>query len=201
MKIISRDFTAREKFLLLVLSILIIVLLYYNLVDAPVRNGLGLANAERDALTVQVAAVNQRISNIEHMIDEIDQMRDSGRVVSKMPSYNAGKREINFLHTTLGLTQDYYIGFNDLSRNGDQIRRNFSLQYRTSNFNEAVEIMRSLEQSNIRCLIDDVTVTPMENRGNVMTGPVQVTCTATFYETMYGGKADAELPADAAEME
>lgn len=195
MKLITREFTPREKFLLLVLSALLLVLVYYLAVDSPVRSGIEAARAEEASLKEQVARVNARLADIDLMEQELKEAEAEGRLLSRMPSYSGEKKEVDFLHNTLAGTLDYYIGFDEVTREGDQIRRNFSLQYKCPGYDSAEEVMRRLEQSRIRCLIGDVAITPAGDRSSISgQGPVQVNCTATFYETMQGGTWDRELP-------
>jgi hypothetical protein len=123
-------------------------------------------------------------------------MEANGLAKTRMPSYNAGKEEVDFMNDTLKDTIDYYIGFNDLTREGDQIRRNFSLQFKSANYKAAQKVLKKIEGSKIRCLIGDISVTPVESDQTISDGEVQVSCTATFYETLQGGKADKELPPD-----
>lgn len=197
MKIITREFTARERALLIILSLIIVALAYYIAVDAPVRSGIQAARTESEALETQVAVIQSRVDEIDRMRQEMDAQAAGGEIVSRMPSYSGEKEEVDFLHGTLGGTTDYYIGFNQVTREGDQIRRDFSLQYRSADFQSAVEVMRRLERSDIRCLIDDVSVNPADDsKGIASGGAVQVSCTATFYETMHGGVPDRELPED-----
>ena len=48
MKILSRDFTLKEKLLMLLLGLVLVGLAYYNFVDQPVRTSLASAEAEAD---------------------------------------------------------------------------------------------------------------------------------------------------------
>lgn len=199
MKIITREFTQRERALLLVLSVLLLVLVYYLLVEAPVTSGIAAAKIEEETLKQQVAIVNARLEDIGKMEQELEEAEAQGKLLSRMPSYSGEKKEVDFLHEILAGTLDYYIGFDNLTREGDQVRRNFSLQYKCSDYQAAEEVMRRLEQSRIRCLIGDVAITPAGDFSDIVhQGPVQVNCTATFYETMQGGTPDRKLPEDTA---
>jgi hypothetical protein len=109
-----------------------------------------------------------------------------------MKSYNASKEEIAFLNDILSDTIQYSVNFGDVTRSGDQIRRNFTLQYQTKTYAAAEDIMRQLCDGPYRCLVGDVRCSIDDD------GIVTVNEAATFYETMVGGVADSGLPADAA---
>ena len=200
MKVLNRRFTPRERALLFVLALILVALVYFVAVDNPVRTGLQTARIEQDSLEIQVLAVENRVMEIFQMQRELDEMEQRGEVVSRMLSYNGENREIDFLHTTLADTLDYYIGFNQVTREGDLIRREFSLQYRAASYDAAVAVMRKLEESRIRCLVGDVSMNPASDVRTISGGgQVMVNCSATFYETMEGSKPDRELPPDTAQ--
>lgn len=195
MQSIKKEFSKGERAAILILCVLIVAMIYYIAVVRPVRKGIESAHQERDDLEMQVTILDAQVAKLNMMQQELEDMKNGDRVVSMMPSYNAGKQEVDFLHTTLAGTEDYYIGFSALDRDGDQIRRNFSLQFRSSDYQSAVGVIDKLENSEIRCLIGDVSVSPADNETrNIMSGQVNVNCTATFYETMYDGVEDKELP-------
>ncbi len=198
MKTLTREFTNRELVLLLIFGIIIIGLAYYLLVEEPVRNGIASANADRDALQTQVAVIESEVSNMHAWQSEMDLLEENGHPSSYMPSYNSSKEELDFLNTTLAGTLDYYVGFTQITRQGNQIRRSFALNYSATDYNAAVAVIDALENSKIRCLVGDFSMAPYENSASLMAGPVSVTATATFYETMRGGVEDMELPPDTA---
>ncbi len=196
MKIFTRQFTAREKTLLAVLILIILASLYYLLIFQPVTDGISRAQSSAQDLESQLIVLDTRVAQIQKMQKSIEEYADNGHVVSIMPSYNAGKQELIFLNSTLADSEDYYVGFTNITREGNQIRREFALKFTVDEYEEAENIINILEHSELRCLISDFSVKPVEQDKSVEDGIVEVSCVATFYETMYGGVADAELPPD-----
>lgn len=191
MKIMSRDFTTGEKILLLVLALILVGLAYYYFVDIPVRESIASSQAESATLQTELDAVEQRLSyltGIRKNLDDLEQIENLGW----MGSYNNSKAEVRFLNDVLADTIKYSISFANVVRSGDQIRRNFTLQFQTADYEAAQEIMTQLLQGENRCLVGDMNCTIDSG------GSVNITATATFYETMVGGVADAGLPADGA---
>lgn len=195
MKLFTREFSSREKTLLAVLLVVIAGALYFKLVDQPARIGLDRAQTEAKALQAQLDEVNRSIAAIEGMETEINGLDSRDLPHSRMPSYNAGDVELDFLNRTLDSTSDYYVGFDQVSRSGDLIRRDFSLQFRTKNYKKAIKVIKRLEGSELRCLIGDMSISSTDKSEDILKGPISASCTATFYETMQGGVPDSELPA------
>ena len=109
-----------------------------------------------------------------------------------MGSYNNSREEVAFLDAILSSTLNYTVSFANVTRNGDQIRRSFTLQYTTPDYESAADIIEKLCTGRNRCLVGDVKCAINKD------GHVTVNQSATFYETMVGGTPDAALPADSA---
>lgn len=200
MRILTRDFTPRERILLLILGLIILGLVYYLAVDQVVRNGIKVANIEIESLEGQVAEINKKVQALDEMEEEMKEIEENGESITRMPSYSGNTDEVKFLHDTLRPTGEYSVVFSDLTREGYQIRRTFSLSYKCDSYASAVEVMKNLESSDIRCIIDDLSVenpdASNDYTGNILTSPVTVSCKATFFETMEGAVEDKDLPED-----
>ena len=194
MKIWSRDFTRMEKILLLILSVLLIGLVYYQLVDKPVRTSIASARAERESLETELNAVRNKVQNLEKLQGEINEIKGSGSL-SRMESYNNSRAEIALLNDILTDTLDYTIEFSDVTRNKEQIRRNFTLKFRTQDYSAMRRVIEQLCSSKYRCLVTEIRCQTTRNEKESY---VTANVTATFFETMVGGKPDAGLPEDSA---
>jgi Tfp pilus assembly protein PilO len=196
MKVLSRDFTLKEKLLLLLLSLILVGLAYYQFVDRPVREALDIAHAEADALSVELQTVEAKLARMRRMRAELEDVT-AGGTASEMGSYNNSKAEIAMLNDVLSEALQYSITFANVTRSGDQIRRNFTLQLTTDSYETMEHIINQINASHYRCLIGDLKISV--TRGKTMEeGPINVNATATFFETMVGGVVDAGLPATSA---
>ena len=88
MKILTRDFTPREKFLLTVLLVIIIAAAYYLFVYRTVDAQISAQTAERQSLESQLEIVTAQAQKIQKMAEQIE--NDTLR--SYMPSY----QNVNF---------------------------------------------------------------------------------------------------------
>jgi len=194
MKILSRDFTTKEKLLILVLILFLIGLAYYQFVDQPVRKAIETAQNEKAALQVELDAINVKIAQLEKMQREIDDLSQGG-TIRMMPSYNNSKAVNTLLNNVLG-DLGYSITFSKVTRDGDQIRRNISLQFTALDYDTVNRVLTELTTSEYRCLIDDVQCSAISRRTieEAEESAFNVGATLTFYETMVGGTADAGLP-------
>ena len=191
MKIMSRDFTRTEKILIVVLALILLGLVYYQFVEKTVRSSITNAQSEASMLQTELDAAQARLAAAQNIKNSMDELEASGQK-SWMGSYNNSKAEVTFLNAILADTLQYSVTFSNVTRAGDQIRRSFTLEYRTDSYASAHEIMARLSQSHDRCIVSEASCA-LENDGMVV-----VRQAATFYETMVGGVPDAGLPADSA---
>jgi hypothetical protein len=201
MNSLSRDFTKTEKVLLLFFGLILVALAYYFFVDQPVRRGVEAAEAERSALQIELTGVQTRLTQLEQMQAELDRI-GSLDSASWMGSYNNSKAELAELNNILEAADSYAITFANAERDGDQIRRNFSLQFSVPDYETFRKIVGELENCRNRCIIGNLNYRDDKRtvRSNVPTeAPTEVhsfvvDATATFFETMYNGVEDAGLP-------
>ena len=191
MKIMSRDFTRTEKILIVVLALILLGLVYYQFVEKTVRSSITNAQSEASMLQTELDAAQARLAAAQNIKNSMDELEASGQK-SWMGSYNNSKAEVTFLNAILADTLQYSVTFSNVTRAGDQIRRSFTLEYRTDSYASAHEIMARLSQSHDRCIVSEASCA-LENDGMVV-----VRQAATFYETMVGGVPAAGLPADSA---
>lgn len=192
MKIMSRDFTRTEKILIAVLTLILLGLVYYQFVEKTVRSSITNAQSEASMLQTELDAAQARLAAAQNIKNSMDELEASGQK-SWMGSYNNSKAEVTFLNAILADTLQYSVTFSNVTRAGDQIRRSFTLEYRTDSYASAHEIMARLSQSHDRCIVSEASCA-LENDGMVV-----VRQAATFYETMVGGVPDAGLPVDSAQ--
>ena len=155
MKLISHDFILLEKFVLLVLILILMGIGYYRLVDQPVRQGIEEAHAQRDKLQVDLDAVNVRISDYNNRVNELDEARALRHF---MPSYNNSDEELRTLNGVLSAARHYSFEVDKitLSETDNQIRRNFVFSFTAPDFDTVKGIFTRLSNSRIRCLIGNV---------------------------------------------
>ena len=191
MKVMSREFTTTEKILLVVLSIVLLGLLYYRFVYVTTTDMINELESEKADVKAELDVAKAKLSKlqkIQQQMDDID-VKD----FPKMESYNNSKKETAFLNKVLSGASDYSISFTEVTRNGDQIRRSFALQFIMKSYKAATRAVDELTNGKYRCLVDDINYSLAEN------GDIYIDLTATFFETMVGGTPDSALPPDKSE--
>ena len=194
----NRDVNTKEKVLLVILVLIILGFGYYRFVDQPVRKNLAKAEAEYSSIQTELTAVRIKIRELQRMQDEIDEITAGGKD-SYMPSYNNAKEELALLNDILNesVTQ-YSVAFTNVTRNKDQIRRDFKLSFTAPDYESMKAVIDKLTGVDYRCMLGDCScnVIQVKNPQQEETTALSVSATATFFETMVGGTEDAGLPPD-----
>jgi cell shape-determining protein MreC len=202
----SRNLSTTERVLLIVLALMLIGIAYYYLVHQSVAKDTATYTAKRDALTDELVMTQKKLKDMREMEADLEKIGDVEKT-PRMESYNNSRAEIGLLNDILTASRDYSVNFSSVSRNGNQIRRSFTLSFTTDSFDTAKKIISDLANSRCRCLIGDVSYKPQIEENQVITDDetgvktekvesVNVTLIATFYETLVGGTEDSGLPAD-----
>ena len=188
MKLLSRDFTALEKLVLLILILVLMGLGYYRFIDQPVRQGIEEAEAQQEKLQADLNNVNGRIQDYLDRLDELNQAKE---LRQSMPSYNSSEEEIRILNGVLGAARNYSFNMDKVTLSGNQIRRSFTFSFASPDFGNVRDIFTGLSNSRVRCLIGDV-----ECGGLTMTPEgetISVRANGAFYETLMDAEHDAVI--------
>lgn len=186
MKLLFRGFNASEKALLALLGVVLVGLVYYQFVHRTVVQGTEEALARQAALETELLRHQERLSQLRRMKEELE---TPGARSSYMPSYNSYQEEVTLLNSILQGAGQYSVSFSNPSREGEQVRRGFTLSFTAASYSDAKAMIQRLSDSEIRCLVNSVAFSgPMDGSGEAA-----VNLTGVFYETMSGGEPDVFL--------
>ena len=184
----------RRRLLLLALFGLIVVgLAYYFLVYRVVEQEIQDTRSELDQVQLELETVQAKVLRMNNMEAELINIRDDA---SRMDSYNNIKQELYMLNRILKGTHDYAVSFQNVTRDGNQIRRGFSMDFTVNSYSNAMDIVRQLQRSPYRCLLGDLAYSRLED-SVTHREQIRMSVDGAFYETMVGGTPDAGLPAAA----
>ena len=190
MKVMSREFTRAEKVLIVVLAVVLFGLLYYKFVFLTTNDVVQTLKSEAETTQTELDIANAKLAKLQKM----DQALAENDDMSIMESYNNSKEETAFLNKALSDVEDYSITFSDITKDGNQIRRSFALQFVTSTYQQALDVVSEISYGEYRCLVDDINYTLSDSN------KIYIDLTATFFETMVGGHEDSALPKDESEQ-
>lgn len=202
---LSREFTKKEKILLLVCLVLALGVIYYVVVYKGIRTQM--ANYTTDELESEIEIEQTRSAQIAQMqaVIEANKDKDAGLV---MP-YNNLANEINLVgDITKGKSEGVSVSWSTPVLNGTVIRRDAKISFTTRSYKLFKEILEAFNHCVYRCVIRDLSVTDNSSstktvharvggqmttltvlqtrRGIQHTTKMSVAFTVTFFETSEG---------------
>lgn len=191
----DREFTPREKGMLLVLAVLLLALGYMKLFYAPVQQAVTENQQRQTELQDQALIEQDRALKMRTMEKELEELKASNAVPdAQVPDYNNAKRVMVELNAILARAREYSLSFDDVSLDEDSglVRRPVELTFKTADYAAAREIINDLYHCRYRCSIQDVSIYADEDGTDITAAPGAVTqLTAVFLERNDGTvKAD-----------
>lgn len=177
-----REFTQREKVLLLLLTVLLMALGYMKLFYEPVQESVTAAQVRQaeaeDALLVE----QMKLGQLRAMEAELEELKASGNVQdAELPPYDNVENVMVQLNAILSTAQEYSLDFQEVRFGEDGlVSRPIQMTFAAGNYDTARGILNDLYHCWYRCSLDGVTVSGEEDVSR--DSPVTVSLTVTFYE-------------------
>lgn len=177
---LMRNFTKREKTVLLLLVIFLLVGLYFLVIHFPVTTRLEEIDAEMAMIEdeTNIAIVKgQLYVNMKNELKDIFALPFDK--ITVMPAYdNQTTLFYNYQNIFDNLHPD--INFGDVEFEGNVAMRNVSFTVTVSSFEEAKTFVNNLTGTGFRCLLENITVTPAE--GSLENDAITLSGNIMFYE-------------------
>ncbi|MDO5702255.1 MAG: hypothetical protein Q4G47_02750 [Lachnospiraceae bacterium] len=152
---LNREFTNREKILLVVCLLLALGLFYYQFVVKGIQQQI--KDASTDQLETEIQTEQARSAKIAEMEQVIEQKGD--KVYGDIAVYNNLAAEISYVGSILdGRATDVSLSWGYPVLNGITVRREVRISCTTASYDSAKSILKGFNECPFRCIIYDVTV-------------------------------------------
>lgn len=175
----KRQLSAREIILLVILFSILLVGGYWLLFYTPMTQELALLEEERISGEEQIEAVMVKTQDKQRMESELAEIfAENPNPVSLAP-YDNQKPVMYELNNILQSAETYSLSFStvDSGGGGGILRRMISLSFTASTYEAAKEVLRQLNDSVYRCVLDSLNVS-LDGNG----GQTSVAVTLVFFE-------------------
>ena len=189
---LSKQFTRREKVLLVILALLLLFAVYFLAVHRPVTEALDRIQAESETVSADLMVLEAKQQRMEQMQKELDEILAQPNV-AEIPTYDNLQQVMNFLNTVLHSANEYSLSFQSLQQQEDNsiLRRAMQMTFVTLSYKEARDMISQLQNCPYRCQLSDFSIAPATADGQsrdtvaaLLDGPVQVSLTVTFFEKL-----------------
>ncbi len=174
----SREFTAREKALLLVLVVMILVVGYVKLIWEPVE--LEIRAWKDKTLQTQLMVEQQRLqlANMKQMQQHLEEMKESGSY-TEIPAYDNSGPVMAELHGILAAAKAFTLEPEAIQKQGYILQRPVTVQFLAADYETARGILQGFHESAYCSLVTDLE---LHWQGRAEGSPVQVSLRITYYE-------------------
>ena len=190
----NKELTRREKALLMVLAVLILVYCYFFLIHMPISNRMTELNGQIQDTETQITALQGLQGRMQMMQSELELHKDEAPI----PDYDNLEQVIAFLHTVLPATTKYdfsYTAPTPVTEGRSVGSRTLTVSFEADSYKTARTIVNQLENGPYRC---QVTPLDISSEKYLEAGKVSVGLTVTFFENLPAAPAPAE-PVESAE--
>lgn len=172
----KKQLTTREKVLMCVLAVLLVICAYYYAFYTPVLQKIASYKEEIVYLEDQNLILDTQVNKMNQMKDELDKIQ-AGEMgsVKELPAFDNSQNVMNSLSFILQSANQYNVSFATVEEEDSTVRRNIQLSYDCSNYEAAKTILSKIYESEYRSLIKDVHL----SNGN---GSCHVTVEITYFE-------------------
>lgn len=153
----KKQLTTREKILMGILAVLLVVCAYYYAFYTPVLQKIADCKDEMIFLEEQNLLLDIQVEKMNHMKSELDVIQ-SGEMgnVNALPAYDNSQNVMNSLSFILKSANQYNVSFSSVEEEESTVRRNINLSYACNNYEAAKSILTQIYESEYRSLIKDV---------------------------------------------
>ena len=188
----NREFTQREKVLLLVLAVLIIVIGYVKLILQPINEEI----ESYESLTMEeqtTFSANQiKATRMNLMEKEIEKAKAKG-VRREVPAYDNSSNLLPGLYQIMESSVDYSLDFGELVYDGNVIQRPVEMTFQTRTYKQARAIIDKLYKSGYAMQITDVNI---DTKKATDTQLVSTSMSVTYFEENLNYVPEADIASE-----
>ena len=172
----KKQLTVREKVLMCILAVLLIVCAYYYAFSTPVMQKVTEYEGEIQFLEEQNQILDAQVEKMNLMKAELEAIA-SGEMgtVNEIPAYDNSFYVMHSLSVILEKADTYQVNFVEEEHEEAIVRRNINMTYQCDTYEDAKAIFEQIHDSEYRTLIKDVSY---RNSGE----SYSVTLTFTYFE-------------------
>ena len=155
---LTYTFTRREKALLLVLALMVLLIVWFVFVYQGTTNEITRIEGEIGDTKMMVEADQTRVNQLSNMRATVEQRKAEGAVPKSMPEYDNIRLVMAELNNTMAKAKTYTLTFDDLVFEETHVVRGVRVDYTSNNYKGAEAIVRALAEGAYPCRIDSVTM-------------------------------------------
>ncbi len=153
----NREFTKREKVLLLIFAVLLIAVGYYKLLLEPINSQIESYRSLTQEEQVQMETAQLQAVRMKQMEAEIAQAKAAG-IERTIPDYDNSAVLLPQLYQIMDSTIEYAMDFDEITFEGNIAARPVRIEFETANYQKARRVIDKLCTTGYAMQIEDMTI-------------------------------------------
>ena len=156
----KRNITYREMILL---GLLLVLAVYYFVVQGPIKKQTEELEARRTQLETDLVAIQPKVVEKEKMEEAIDKVFAENPNPTSIPDYDNINKIILQMNAIFASANSYNISFSDATCAENISQRTIKISYVSNSYEDAVNRIQQLHDSDYRYQITDLSVSQSGN--------------------------------------
>ena len=153
----NREFTKREKVLLLIFAVLLIAVGYYKLLLEPINSQIESYRSLTQEEQMQMDTAQLQAARMKQMEAEIAQAKAAG-IERTIPDYDSSAVLLPQLYQIMDSTIEYAMDFDEITFEGNIAARPVQIEFETANYQKARRVIDKLCTTGYAMQIEDMTI-------------------------------------------
>lgn len=166
----NRSLTPREWLLLAVLLVVLLISSYLMFFYLPMSTERDNLRRDIESTGLELEAAQIRVENKQRMERELAEIFAQNPNPIGLAHYDNLQAVMLELHTILNAADDYALSFSTVDSTQKIVRRSISLNFTSSSYAAARQILQRLDNSAYRCMLESLTISlnQSRNRGSLV---------------------------------
>lgn len=194
---LTYSLSRREKALLLVLAIVLLVIVWFVFVFQRTTNEVASLESKIAAVDSEKATLSTQVDRMHAMQATIEKYKAQGVAATPVPTFDNMTALMGELNGIMAQTTSYTLSFDDLDTetSSEYILRGVTANYSCESFSDAEDVVSALAKGTFPCSIDSVSITDSSAgqssrlTGAAGSGVVTAKVHITFFEKAPTGRA------------
>ena len=160
----NRSLAPREWLLLAVLLVVLLISSYLMFFYLPMSTERDNLRRDIESTGLELEAAQIRVENKQRMERELAEIFAQNPNPIGLAHYDNLQAVMLELHTILNAADDYALSFSTVDSTQKIVRRSISLNFTSSSYAAARQILQRLDNSAYRCMLESLTISLNQSR-------------------------------------
>jgi len=177
---LSRNFTTKERVLLLILAVVLLAELYYLMVHRRVEDEFMEAQSRSEAATISYELESARAAKKQEMVEKNKKARKEN--ARPLPDFDNSTNVVAYLNGVMAATGEYNLVFSPVTISDYVVLRPISMSFSCPGYSAVKDIVAQLENGPYYCEVTGLSMSAESGIGDMTGEMVSAQMTAVFYE-------------------